>query len=177
MADEETVVWGTKVSKEFKARVILMAKNLGTKADYLMAIMAFETGATFDPAQKNLANPTNGPVGLIQFTAVAAKEVGKTKAELSAMTAIEQLDYVEVLLMKKKSKGLGRLEDLYAAVHWPKAVGKKDDYVFYQKQEGAAGRNYRANSGLDTDKDDMVTLKEAAAMVRAKMGEGEAYRG
>jgi hypothetical protein len=168
---------GKKVTKEFKEKVIDIAKRLGTKPDYLMAIMAFETGGTFDPAQQNHANPVHGPVGLIQFTGRGAESVGTTKEALLKMSDIEQLDYVEEFLNKKKYMGLSKLEDLYAAVHWPAATGRKDDYVLYSKQEGKAGKNYRSNAPLDANKDGKVTLKEAAAMVRAKLDEGEAYRG
>lgn len=172
-----TVVWGQRVAPDFKEKVIKIATNLGTDPDYLMAIMAFETGETFDPAQRNHANPTNGPVGLIQFTHDGAAAVGKTKAELATMTALEQLDYVEKFLMAKKHKGLERLEDLYAAVHYPVATGRDLDYVLYKKAEGKAGRNYRANSGLDINNDGSVTLREAATKVREKLVEGERYRG
>lgn len=173
---EGTVVWGTKVSPEFRARVQKMATNLGTKADYLMAIMAFETGRTFDPAQKNGANPSGGPVGLIQFTAVAVAALGITKAEIVKLTAVGQLDYVEKHLMKKKHLGLSRLEDLYAAVHWPVATGKPLGYVLYSKAKSP--KFYNANKGFDVfPADGKVTLKEAAKKVEDLLKEGEQYRG
>lgn len=172
----ETVAWGAKVSAEFRTRVVEMASRLGTKADYLMAIMAFETGRTFDPAQRNRANPTSGPVGLIQFTEVGAKSIGITKDELAKLTAVEQLAYVEKFLNKKKELGLARLEDLYAAVHWPAAVGKPLNHIMYSKAEGKAGRSYRANSGLDVDRDGHVRLEEAVAKVKELLAEGELHR-
>jgi hypothetical protein len=174
---DTTVVWGTKVSAGFKQRVESMAEHVGTKADYLMAIMAFETGRSFNPAQTNNANPKNGPVGLIQFTEVAAKALGTTKSDLAKMTAIDQLDYVEKHLLKKKDLGLGRLEDLYAAVHWPAATGKSLGHVLYSKAEGKAGKFYRANAKLDLNGDGKVTLEEAAKKVRELLDEGEKYRG
>lgn len=174
---DETIVWGAKVSAEFKDRVRLMAKTVGTKADYLMAIMAFETGRSFDPAQQNLANPKNGPVGLIQFTATGAQALGTTKDALARMTALQQLDYVEKHLLKKKDLGLGRLEDLYAAVHWPVATGRPLGHVLYSKAEGKAGKYYRANAKLDLNVDGEVTLEEAAKKVRELLIEGERYRG
>lgn len=174
---KQTLVWGQKVSKEFKEKVIAIAQRLGTKPDYLMAIMAFETGGTFDPAQRNLGNPKSGPVGLIQFTELGVKSIGTTKEALLKMSGVEQLDYVEKFLNHKSYMGLSKLEDLYAAVHWPVAVGHDVGYVMYSKHAGAAGRNYRSNSGLDANKDGKVSLKEAAAKVQKKLGEGEAYRG
>lgn len=180
MADDTTVVWGQRVSKKFKDRVIQMASNLGTRADYLMAIMAFETGGSFDPAQKNRANPEHGPVGLIQFTSVAARALGTTKQDLVKLSAEEQLEYVEQYLMKSKHLGLSKLEDVYAAVHWPAATGRSLDYVLYaEKKEKKKGEPdfYAANKGFDTDHDGKVTLREAAAKVRDKLAEGESYRG
>lgn len=175
---EVTVAWGNKVSAEFKERVIQMAATLGTKPDYLMAIMAFETGGTFDPAQKNLANPTGGPVGLIQFTEVAANALGTTKGELVKLTAVKQLDYVEKHLMRKKDLGLSKVQDLYAAVHWPAATGKPLSHVLYSKTGSKQSQMfYRKNAGLDLDKNGQVTLEEAAKKVEQALKEGEQYRG
>lgn len=177
MADQERkLVWGKKVTKEFRQKVIDIATRLGADPDHLMAIMAFETGATFDPKQRNLRDPVNGPVGLIQFTTTGATAVGTTKAKLAEMDALTQLDYVEKFLAKKKEAGLAKIEDLYAAVHWPAATGKPIDHVLYTKQEGDAGRNYRSNAGLDLNNDGKVTLGEAAQKVKDKLLEGESYR-
>jgi hypothetical protein len=177
MADV-TVVWGQRVSNDFKQKVLKLADELGTKADYLMAIMAFETGGSFDPAQKNRADPQHGPVGLIQFTSTAARSLGTTKAALVKMTAEEQLGCVEQYLKRYKHLGLSKLEDLYAAVHWPAATGRSLDYVLYRENGSRASqRDYRANRGFDADHDGTVTLGEAAAKVRAKLAEGEAFRG
>lgn len=178
--NQKTIVWGAKVSAEFKAAVIAMADRLGTKADYLMAIMAFETGRSFDSAQKNRANKTSGPVGLIQFTNIGAKSVGTTRDALLKMTPVEQLVYVEKFLEKNKHKGLSKLEDLYAAVHFPAAVGRSVDHVLYSTEKNPT--YYRLNKGLDTTgpdgkPDGKVTLKEAAAKVWELLAEGESFRG
>lgn len=175
----ETVVWGAKVSPEFKKKVIEISKRLGANPDHLMAIMAFETGRTFDPAQRNLASPKNGPVGLLQFTTVGAKSIGTTKDELAKKTALEQLDYVEKFLEQSKKSGLKKIEDLYAAVHWPAAVGKDLSYVLYSKHSQSAKSKlfYDSNKGFDENKDGNITLEEAAKKVKAALAEGELYRG
>jgi hypothetical protein len=175
----ETVVWGKKVSPEFKKKVIEISKRLGTNPDYLMAIMAFETGRTFDPAQRNLAKPKNGPVGLLQFTEVGAKSIGTTKDELANKTALEQLDCVEKFLEQSKKLGLKKIEDLYAAVHWPAAVGKDVSHVLYSKHSPSTKLKnyYETNKGFDQNKDGNITLDEAAKKVKEVLAEGELYRG
>jgi hypothetical protein len=52
---EQKICWGAKVSKDFKAKVIEICKNLGVAPDYLMACMAFESGETFSPSIQNAA--------------------------------------------------------------------------------------------------------------------------
>lgn len=175
--DPETVVWGAKVSPEFKKKVIEISKRLGANPNHLMAIMAFETGRTFDPAQRNLANPKNGPVGLLQFTRVGAESIGTTKDELVKKTALEQLDDVEKFLAQSKKSGLKKIEDLYAAVHWPVAVGKDLSYVLYSKHSAKSKQFYDSNKGFDENKDGNITLEEAAKKVKAALEEGELYRG
>src|SRR3546814_7043687 len=53
------------VTPEFINEVEAMAARLGTKPEYLMAVMSFETGGSFSPAQAN--NAGSGATGLIQF--------------------------------------------------------------------------------------------------------------
>lgn len=56
--------------------------------------MAFKTGETFSPKERNKAG-SNG-TGLIQFMEATAKSVLGTSAKsLAAMSDIQQLDYVE----------------------------------------------------------------------------------
>jgi len=71
--------------------------RLGTKYNVppmaLMAIMDFETGGSFDPAEPNQAG--SGATGLIQFMPKTARSLGTTTAELAQMSQTEQLVYVE----------------------------------------------------------------------------------
>jgi soluble lytic murein transglycosylase-like protein len=62
---ELRIAWGAKVSGEFKDKVIAISGRLRMEPDHLMAIMAFETGRSFDPAVTNHAG--SGATGLIQF--------------------------------------------------------------------------------------------------------------
>jgi hypothetical protein len=56
----EEVAWGKKVSAAFKAKVIAISSGLGCDPNYLMAAMAFETGASFSPS---IRNPHSGRQG------------------------------------------------------------------------------------------------------------------
>ena len=62
---EGLLAWGAKVSAAFRNKVRAIASELGTDPNFLMAAMAFETGRSFSPSQRNQAG--SGAVGLIQF--------------------------------------------------------------------------------------------------------------
>lgn len=159
------LAWGARVSAPFKRKVIAMASRLDMSPDHLMAVMAFETGRSFDPAIRNHAG--SGATGLIQFMPRTAMGLGTTTQALSKMSALAQLDYVEAYLRPYK----GRMRDLssaYMAVLYPRAVGRADDYVLFRKGSKA----YKLNRGLDRDNNGQVTKAEASARVEAILEEG-----
>ncbi len=166
------IAFGKQVSAEFKQKVISIAGALGTDPNYLMGVIAFETGESFSPSVLNKAG--SGAVGLIQFMPSTATHLGTSIDSLKKMKAVEQLDYVKSYLMPYKNK-LATIEDLYMAVLWPAGVGKPTDYVLFQKGTKA----YTQNSGLDANRDGKVTKREAAARVRAELqkGRGPNYLG
>ena len=127
--------------------------------------MAFETGGSFDPAQKNYAG--SGATGLIQFMPRTAQGLGTSTAELAKMTAVEQLDYVKAYFQPYSGK-LNTLEDLYMAILWPRGIGKDNSYVLWSRGSKA----YELNSGLDANNDGSVTKGEAAGKVRARYDDG-----
>lgn len=146
-----------KTSEEFRQRVVEMGKNLGVDPNWLLAVMAFETGSTFSPSIKN----SLGFTGLIQFGSTAAKELGTTQAALAKMTAVEQLDYVE-RYFQNVARARGRLStftDVYMAVLWPAAVGKGDGFVLFRTPSSA----YKANQALDWNQKGYVTAGDAAS--------------
>lgn len=124
--------------------------------DLLMAI-SFETVGTFNPAIKN---PNGSATGLIQFLESTAKGLGTSTAELSQMTATEQLKYVEQYLQPYAGK-MKNLGDIYMAIHWPAGIGKDSSYVMYEKGSKA----YDGNINLDSNKDGTITRGEALARV------------
>ena len=152
------------MSPEFRKKVFAMAKGMECDASDLMACMAFESGETFSPSVRNAAG--SGAVGLIQFMPSTARNLGTSADQLAAMTAEQQLDYVAKYF--KWYPEIRTLEDIYMAILWPRAIGKPNDYVLFEKP----ARTYEQNKGLDADKDGRVTKFEAAAAVRAKHEKG-----
>ncbi|WP_299867914.1 transglycosylase SLT domain-containing protein [uncultured Hoeflea sp.] len=153
------------MSAPFKRKVISIADRLGMSADHLMAVMAFETGRSFDPAIRNHAG--SGATGLIQFMPRTAIGLGTTTQALSKMNALAQLDYVEAYLKPYKGR-MGDLSSAYMAVLYPRAVGKPEDYVLFRKGSKA----YKLNRGLDRNNNGQVTKAEASARVAALLEEG-----
>jgi len=148
---------------EFRQKVIQIAANLEIDPNFLMAIMSFESGASFSPAKKNAAG--SGAVGLIQFMPSTARGLGTTTAQLAAMTAVRQLDFVEKYFMPFKGR-LRTIEDAYMAVLFPKAIGKGSSFVLFKRPS----TQYTQNRGLDLNGDGVITVAEAASRVKQRLG-------
>lgn len=163
-------IHGEKNGQIFMDRVYWTAWKLSQEqgalfdANWLMAVMAFESGRSFSSSKKN---PKSTATGLIQFMAFTAKEMGTTTAKLAAMTAWDQLNYVYRYFSQKiKERGPIRgIEDAYMAVLWPAAVGKPAEYAMFIK----GNDNYAVNAGLDKNKDSRVTKAEAAGKVMEQL--------
>ena len=154
----------------FTQGVTQLAQKYNVPEDYLYAVMGFETGGTFDPAQKNLAG--SGATGLIQFMPSTAEGLGTTTEALSKMTRAEQLTYVDKYFASKDIQG-GTLSDLYMAVLLPAAVGKPEDYVLFGDGGAYGGqRAYEQNKGLDLNNDGKITKAEATSKVAAYLPQG-----
>jgi Transglycosylase SLT domain len=163
------LAWGKRVSDEFAARIIRVARGIGADPNHLMACMAFESAHTFSPSIRNAAG--SGAVGLIQFMPSTAKALGTTTAELAAMTAEDQLEYVRRYFSPYVGR-LWTLEDCYMAILWPRGIAKPLDYVLFSRGDPVCPARYRQNAGLDKDRDGNVTKFEAASHVRAELERG-----
>ena len=153
------------LSPSFQQKVEEIEQRLGMAPGSLLAVMRFETGGTFDPAERNRAG--SGATGLIQFMPSTAKGLGTSTDALAKMSPEDQLDYVERYLTPYKGK-MGTLKDAYMAVLYPKAIGKPEWYPLFMSGTKA----YTQNAGLDRDKKGMVTVGDAVA--RVQQGSGEA---
>jgi len=151
-----------KVTPEFVEKVKEIAGRVHVEPLNLLAVMSFESG--FNP---KAVNQDSGATGLIQFLKSTATGLGTTTAKLKEMTAVEQLAFVEKYFAQFKQKLAQHhtLEDTYMAVLFPAAIGKGPDHVLFRKPS----KQYTQNSGLDGNKDGTVTVREAAAKVRARI--------
>ena len=162
----------------FEARVHDVAARLRVAPRDLMAVMRFESGMRPDAI-----NPTTHAVGLIQFLPSTAADLlgmphtpgreARAVAAFAAMTADEQLDYVEAYLDRVLGgRGAASLRDAYMAVLFPSAVGHEDGFVLGSADSDSAfGRAvYRQNAGLDANGDGVITAGEASAAVARVRG-------
>jgi len=146
---------------DFKEGISRLATKYNIPPNALMAVMDFETGGSFDPAEPNQAG--SGAIGLIQFLPKTARSLGTTTAELAQMSKIEQLVYVDKYFAQFGDRlSGGNVDDIYMAVLWPKAIGKPDGYVLFRRGTKAYGQN----SGLDHNEDGTISKYEAATKVR-----------
>lgn len=154
------------VTSEFITAVEAMAGRIGTKPEYVLAAMSFETGRTFDPAIQNRIRAT----GLIQFIPDTALLFGTTVERLKRMSAVEQLVYVEKYLGQYKGR-LDSLEAVYTSI-LSGSPKKRNDVLFKR-----GTKKYRQNP-LDWDHDGVITGLEATTIVAAILFGGvEAIQG
>lgn len=162
------LAWGKKVDQPFRDEVFRICnwfKWPAKHADYLMACMAFESGETFSPSIRNFAG--SGATGLIQFMPATARGLGTTTDALAAMSAVDQLKYVKWYFRPYYTR-INSLSDMYMAILMPKYVGQKEEAIIFHDGTTA----YRQNSGLDANKDGLITKAEATSMVQAKLEKG-----
>lgn len=173
---ETPLCWGNRVSPQFRSFLRSSAARLGVEANYLMACMAFETGRTFDPAIRNAAG--SGAVGLIQFMPSTAAALGTTTEALAALSAVQQIKYVELYFRPWKSR-LKSLSDVYMTILWPGAIGKPESYVLFDKADPKHPKRYIQNAGLDLDRNGQITKREAtdgvARMLTLGLRNGNVY--
>ncbi len=148
------------VTTEFLNGVEGIAERFGTRPEYILSVMSFETGGTFDPSKRN----SIGATGLIQFLPSTANGLGTTTANLAQMSSTEQLRYVEKYFDQPQFRGkIGSLEGLYTAVLSGRARQNSDDVLFTR-----GTRAYEQNP-LDWDNDGRITAGEAITPVAARM--------
>lgn len=162
-----SLAWGAKVSPEFRDKVRAISSRLGCAPDDLMSCIAWESGRSFSPSKKNMAG--SGATGLIQFMPATAKALGTSTTALGALTAVQQLDWVEKYFQPYKGK-LATLADLYMAILWPAGVGKPMEYVLWDRRTRPT--TFRQNAGLDSSHDGTITKAEVAAKLYAMKAEG-----
>ncbi|MBT9158857.1 MAG: hypothetical protein DDT26_00105 [Dehalococcoidia bacterium] len=159
---EFTVYGWEKTTAEFQQALIELAGRLQIEPIWLAAVISFETGGTFSPSIRNAVG--SGATGLIQFMPATARGLGTTTDALAALTAVEQLRWVEAYFQPYVGR-MKSLEDTYMAVLWPAAVGRGREHVLFQSPT----IEYRQNSGLDSNRDGRITAGEATDKVRQRI--------
>jgi hypothetical protein len=145
-----------RIDAPFLNEVNRVAEGIpGIDSTDLLRIIGFETIGSFSPSEKSR---TSSATGLIQFLESTAEGLGTTTAELAAMSREEQMKFVEAYLKPYKNR-IKNFGDLYMAIHYPRGIGKDDDYVLYRRGSDA----YDANKSLDVSGDGTVTRREAIA--------------
>lgn len=149
------LVWGGKVSCEFRKKVVQIAKNLGLPqkdlegANWLMTIIALESAYSFSPKIGTFGkdpdeSKANKYIGLIQFGKGAASDIGTTRTHLMSLTAEQQLEFVEKHFKQKKFDNLliSRTA-LYLAVNYPNSTkhASNKNYVVYNSSNAAYDSN------------------------------------
>jgi hypothetical protein len=123
------ILFSNKMNSFFKAKLIQTAANIGVNANFLSAVIDWETAGTFNPS---IQNPISNATGLIQFMPTTAAELGTTINALKNMSGVEQLNYVEKYfkLSYNKNKVKTNFTDFYLIIFYPAANGKPSNYLF-----------------------------------------------
>ncbi|MEM6804953.1 MAG: transglycosylase SLT domain-containing protein [Bacteroidota bacterium] len=144
----------------FVSGVKNVAHRLDIPPEWLMAVMYMES--RFNPAVEN--HRGSGAVGLIQFMVPTVREINMRLGrrlymqDIQKMSAVEQLELVENYLqtVRRRRGEFNSLTDLYLAVLYPKAINRGLTYKLFSKPS----KRYRQNSGLDMNKDGIVSVKD-----------------
>jgi hypothetical protein len=137
----------------FVAKVIEVANFLGVRPEWLMFLMWFETGHTLDSAARN---KVTGATGLIQFMPSTARFLGTTTEQLSTMSNVQQMDYVQKHLGIFRGKYKDWV-DLYCGIFWPAAVGKPDTYRITSDVVAKQNPLFDINKDTDIEKSEIRT--------------------
>lgn len=168
LCKQYNLIWGQKVSCDFRKKVVKISEELWPDnylemANNLMAVFAWETGETFKPDVPN--QKKSGATGLIQFMPERADEYfGKHTIELvpnyynsknkdlhylprvkefAQMSAVTQLDYVKRYFNNLKGKKIDFV-DFYLQVLFPVSSGQPEHFVFGTEK-------YKDEIGLPSD--------------------------
>ncbi len=135
-------------------------------------IVEQESAGTWSPSVRGPIAFTMEPkyaCGLIGFAPDTAKALGTSTAALQRMTFLEQATYIPKYYTHYYGgpKRFTRPGDYYAA-GWGNGVGAAEAYVL--AKEGT--RAYKANTGLDTNKDGVITVGDLSASLARVVAAG-----
>lgn len=143
------------------------AKKLNKPMEWYLATLMYESG--LDPAARNKI----GFTGLLQMSGTNARnyyrEYGvQSTADVAKLSFEQQLGGVTQYFRDRNVGKLNSIEDFYLSVLYPAKVGKRGEQaVFSRNDPTRIGRiSYRENSGMDENKDGVVSVNEATAGVK-----------
>jgi hypothetical protein len=148
----------------FVDSVLDYSESLGIDANWLMAVMYFETAGTFSAS---IRNPYSNATGLIQFMPNTALDLDTTIDELALMSAEEQLYYVYRYYYPYRNR-IKSYVDLYLATFFPLAIGKGDNYIL-QTSSLSASSIASVNPVFDLNKDKQISVGEIKKVITDKI--------
>jgi len=146
----------------FAKKVKEISKLLKIKADWLMSVMKFESNLN-----PYAYNKISGAAGLIQFMPETRTNLNLSLAKILQISNVKQLDYVYKYLKPYAGK-MKRFEDVYFAVFFPGAIGKKRNFVL-RTANLPASTIARQNKPFDINKDNQITKKEVEKYLLKKL--------
>jgi len=134
-------------------KIIEITDNFDIKPIWLMKIIIKESAGSPDAV-----NPYSNATGIIQWMPKTAKYLGTSIKKLKKMNIFNQLDYVEKYLKfvtEYYPNSINNYEDLYLAIFYPKALGKRNNFIIGNKNKLVA-----QNRIIDYNKDSIITVKD-----------------
>jgi hypothetical protein len=138
--------------------------NAGYDPVAVGAIVELETGRTWSPKVKGAKAFSMAPgyaIGLLQFSPDTARKLGTSTAQMAAMSFVEQAAFIpRYYAMFGGPSKFSRPADYYAA-GFGTGVGASDSWVMAAKGDV----RYDANTGLDVNRDDKITMADLSDLV------------
>lgn len=160
----EAIVHTADLSDGFFAAMHAVAATLRTQPEYLLGVMASESGI-----RASAHNPNGHASGLIQFMPDTLRRLGWTAGHeaFRQLTAEEQMPWVERYLLPFMRQGLNSTARLYQATFLPATLGRgsEPDTVLVDVNRNDNAFAYAPNRGLDRRGDGRIVVSDLTAFV------------
>lgn len=170
------IVHTKDLSDKFFRDLKVIGKDLGIKAEHILAVMQEESGLRPSAGYRD---GTNFASGLIQIVDLKGVGFGGTHDEFTKLSAEAQLPYVARFYKPYASLGGWNAERLLQVNFVPASLarGRSDYTVVVEKggtgYNGQEARFYEINKGLDANRDGKITLSDLKAKLqRAQLAGG-----
>lgn len=165
-----------ELGQDFVDSVHAIENRLNFEKGSLLLVMWGES--SIKPTSKSRWSSASGLIG---FMASTQRSLGMTK-HVTHYDIFEQLKYVEKYY-QRKVKRLGKEPystiDVYLFTFYPVAVGKPDNFIFGSEskinKKATIAKIYRANSGLDYNRDGILTVRDFKDHIKKSRKLGHVY--